>query len=364
MRIKSRFCTQVFVLTWTRLQRLSKMPACLNSESVFSVFRIGPFQLDSSALLAPMAGISDRPFRVLCRQHGAALAATEMLSSNPLLWNSPSSHLKRVHKDEVAPRVVQIAGADPLTIADAARLNEAQGAQIIDINMGCPVKKILKQASGSALLKDEALVAAILQAVVKAVSVPVTLKIRTGWSTEQRNGVTIARIAEDAGIQALAVHGRTRACMFNGHAEYDTIAAIKQSVQIPVIANGDITTPEQARYVLQYTGADAVMIGRGARGKPWIFREINHFLQTGVKLPALPDTLVETIVLAHVRELHAFYGDHLGLGYSRKNVAWYLENYPGAREFRSLFNTLDNISVQLEHIEQFFVVLRQQEHAA
>ena len=311
-----------------------------------------------------MAGISDRPFRILCRQHGAALAATEMLSSNPLLWNNQGSQLKRVHKDEVAPRVVQIAGADPFTIAEAARLNEEQGAQIIDINMGCPVKKILKQASGSALLKDEALVAKILEAVVKAVSVPVTLKIRTGWSPEQRNGITIARIAEDAGIQALAVHGRTRACMFNGNAEYDTIAAIKQSVQIPVIANGDITTPEQARHVLAYTGADAVMIGRGARGRPWIFREITHFLQTGTQLPALPATLVEKILLAHVRELHAFYGDHLGLGYTRKHVAWYLESYAGAREFRSLFNTLDSQSAQLEHIEQFFGDLQQREHAA
>jgi tRNA-dihydrouridine synthase B len=328
------------------------------------VFRIGPYQLDSQVLLAPMAGISDRPFRVLCRQHGAALAATEMLSSNPLLWNSHSSHLKRVHKDEVAPRVVQIAGADPLTIAEAARLNEEQGAQIIDINMGCPVKKILKQASGSALLKDEALVAQILNAVVKAVSIPVTLKIRTGWSPELRNGVTIARIAEDAGIQALAVHGRTRACMFNGNAEYDTIAAIKHNVRIPVVANGDITTPEQARHVLQYTGADGVMIGRAARGRPWIFREITHFLQTGSRLPAMPDSLVEKILLAHVRELHAFYGDHLGLGYSRKNVAWYLEAYPGAREFRSVFNTLESLGAQIEHIEQFFAALQLQEHAA
>ncbi|MES2625485.1 MAG: tRNA dihydrouridine synthase DusB [Pseudomonadota bacterium] len=328
------------------------------------MFRIGPFQLDSRVLLAPMAGISDRPFRVLCRQHGAALAATEMLSSNPLLQNNRRSHQKRIHKDEVAPRVVQIAGADPLTIADAARLNEDQGAQIIDINMGCPVKKILNQASGSALLKDEALVARILESVVKAVSVPVTLKIRTGWSPEQRNGVTIARIAEDAGIQALAVHGRTRACMFNGNAEYDTIAAIKQSIKIPVIANGDINTPEQARYVLQYTAADAVMIGRGARGRPWIFREINHFLQTGFKLPALTDNFVEKILLAHVRELHSFYGDHLGLGYTRKHVAWYLETYPGAREFRSVFNKLDSQSAQIEHIEQFFVSVQQQEHAA
>ncbi len=330
------------------------------------MFRIGPYQLDSRVLLAPMAGISDRPFRILCRQHGAALAATEMLSSNPLLWEG--SELKRVHKDEVAPRVVQIAGADPTTIAEAARLNEEHGAQVIDINMGCPVKKILKQASGSALLKDEALVAAILQSVVKAVKVPVTLKIRTGWSPEQRNGVTIARIAEDAGIQALAVHGRTRACMFNGNAEYDTIAAIKQSIKIPVIANGDINTPEQARYVLQYTGADAVMIGRAARGRPWIFREISHFLQTGSKLPPLPDAIVQKILLAHVRELHAFYGDHLGLGYTRKHVAWYLETYPGAREFRSLFNTLESRSAQIEHIEQFFAALQpslhEQEYAA
>jgi tRNA-dihydrouridine synthase B len=328
------------------------------------VLRIGPYQLDSSVLLAPMAGISDRPFRALCRQHGAALTATEMLSSNPLLYNSKGSQRRRIHKDELAPRVVQIAGADPLTIAQAARLNVEEGAQIIDINMGCPVKKILQQAAGSALLKDETLVANILKAVVKAVNVPVTLKIRTGWSPEMRNGLAIARIAEDAGIQALAVHGRTRACMFNGTAEYDTIAAIKQAVQIPVIANGDICTPQQARAVLQQTHADAVMIGRSARGKPWIFREIQHFLQTGTELPAMPDTLVELILLGHVRELHDFYGEHLGLGYTRKNVAWYLETYPGAREFRSMFNTLDSKNAQIEQIEQFFYSLSQRENAA
>lgn len=316
--------------------------------------QIGPYTLDSRVVLAPMAGISDRPFRTLCRQHGAALAATEMLSANPRMWVSEGSVRRRVHRDEAEPRIVQIAGADPVTLAEAARLNVEEGAQVIDINMGCPVKKILKQAAGSALLRDEALVTLLLKAVVAAVNVPVTLKIRTGWSPELRNGVTIARIAEDCGIAALAVHGRTRACMFNGDAEYDTMAAIKQSVRIPVLANGDITTPEKARAVLAHTGADAVMIGRGARGRPWIFREIEHFLRTGVHLPPMPVPHVHRIMRAHLQAIHAFYGEHLGLGYARKHTTWYLETFPGAREFRSEFNRVDSAAAQLDLIDRFF----------
>ena len=316
--------------------------------------RIGPYTLDSCVVLAPMAGISDRPFRALCRRFGAGVAATEMLSSNPQLLASPVSTLRRAHRDELEPRVVQIAGADPTALADFARFNVEQGAQVIDINMGCPVKKVLKQAAGSALLRDEVLVATLLKAVVAAVAVPVTLKIRTGWSPDLRNGVTIARIAEDCGISALAVHGRTRACMFNGDAEYDTIAAIKQSIRIPVTANGDITTPEKARAVLAHTGADAVMIGRGARGRPWIFREIEHFLRTGVHLPALPFVQIHQILSEHLRAIHAFYGEHMGLGYARKHTAWYLERFRGAREFRAEFNRVGSAAAQLELVDRFF----------
>jgi tRNA-dihydrouridine synthase B len=316
--------------------------------------QIGPYKLASRVVLAPMAGISDRPFRVLCRRFGAGVAATEMLSSNPLLLDSPVSALRRAHRDELEPRVVQIAGADPVALADFARFNVEQGAQVIDINMGCPVKKVLKQAAGSALLRDEALVATLLKAVVAAVEVPVTLKIRTGWSPDMRNGVTIAKIAEDCGIAALAVHGRTRACMFNGDAEYDTIAAIKQSIRIPVTANGDVTTPEKARTVLAHTGADAVMIGRGARGRPWIFREVEHFLRTGAHLPALPFAQVHRIVREHLQAIHAFYGEHMGLGYARKHTAWYLEPFAGAREFRAEFNRVGSAAAQLELVDRFF----------
>lgn len=316
--------------------------------------QIGPYILDSRVVLAPMAGISDRPFRTLCRQFGAAVAATEMLSSNPQLLGSPISALRRAHRSEAEPRVVQIAGADPDTLASFARFNVDEGAQVIDINMGCPVKKVLKQAAGSALLRDEALVATLLKAVVAAVDVPVTLKIRTGWSVEMRNGVTIAKIAEDCGIAALAVHGRTRACMFNGDAEYDTIAAIKQAIRIPVLANGDITTPEKARAVLAHTNADALMIGRGARGRPWIFREIEHFLRTGTHLPASSLTQIHRIVREHLQAIHTFYGEPMGLGFARKHAAWYLEPFAGAREFRAEFNRVDSGAAQLELLDRFF----------
>jgi len=311
-----------------------------------------------------MAGVSDKPFRILCRQFGAGLAATEMLSANLQVQNMKGSWLRGTHLDEAAPRTVQIAGSDPAMLAQAARLNVEHGAQIIDINMGCPVKKILKQAAGSALLRDEPLVQQILTAVVKAVDVPVTLKMRTGWSPDQRNGVRIARMAEDAGIQALAVHGRTRCDMFNGSAEFDTIAAIRHEIGIPLFANGDITTPEQARAVLLYTGADGVMIGRGAQGRPWIFREIQHYLDTGRALPPIPQDEIHRILRQHLEDLHTFYGSYPGIGFARKHTAWYLADFPGALEFRRCFNVVETLQEQLDLIDGFFAGLDQQEAAA
>lgn len=321
------------------------------------MIRIGPYQLSSRLLLAPMAGISDKPFRSLCRQFGAGLTTTEMLSASLQVQNTKGSWLRAVHIDEPEPRSVQIAGADPDTLAAAARLNVEQGAQIIDINMGCPVKKILKQASGSALLRDEALVGRILDAVVAAVDVPVTLKIRTGWDTGSRNGVRIARIAQAAGIQALAVHGRTRCDLFNGEAEYDTIAAIREVIDIPLIANGDIDSPMKAARVLEQCGADGIMVGRAARGRPWLFREICHYLDNGVVLPAPQPASIHQVLRRHVEELHAFYGSHPGLGFARKHCAWYLENLSGGRAFRARFNAADSLTEQLTLIDAFFVEL-------
>lgn len=331
---------------------------------VFPVIQIGPHQLGSRVVLAPMAGISDRPFRRLCRQFGAAVTATEMLSAQLQVNRPEGSQLRGIHRDEPSPRVVQIAGADPAMMAAAARLNVEQGAEIIDINMGCPVKKVLKQAAGSALLKDEPLVKEILQSVVQAVNVPVTLKIRTGWSPDLRNGITIARIAEDCGIRSLAVHGRTRACMFNGDAEYDTIAAIKAAIKIPVFANGDITSAEKALQVLTHTGADGIMIGRAARGCPWLFRDIDQYLRTRTLPQPLPLSFIHKLVVQHADDLHHFYGPQLGLGYVRKHVAWYLERYEGAREFRSHFNALDSAAAQLDCLHDFFLRLQQTDTAA
>ncbi len=330
----------------------------------FPVIQIGPHQLSSRVVLAPMAGISDRPFRRLCRQFGAAVTATEMLSAHVQMQNPAGSQLRGIHRDELSPRVVQIAGADPVMMAAAARHNVEQGAEIIDINMGCPVKKVLKQAAGSALLQDEPLVQAILRSVVQAVSVPVTLKIRTGWSPLLRNGVNIARIAEDAGIQALAVHGRTRACMFNGDAEYDTIAAIKAAISIPVFANGDINSAEKAKQVLDHTRADGVMIGRGARGRPWLFRDIEQFLRNATLPQPLPLSLIHKLVVQHAEDLHEFYGPQTGLGFVRKHVAWYLEPYAGAADFRRVFNTLDSADAQTDSLHEFFLHLQQTESAA
>jgi tRNA-dihydrouridine synthase B len=292
--------------------------------------RIGPYVLPSTVVLAPMAGVTDRPFRILCRQLGAGLAASEMLTSDIRLWNTPKSRLRRSHEGEPEPRVVQLAGADPAALAEAARLNVDQGAQIIDLNMGCPAKKVCGKLCGSALLKDESLVARILETVVSAVSVPVTLKIRTGWDHEHRNGVRIARIAESCGIQALAVHGRTRADFYDGTAEYETIRDIKSAIRIPVFANGDINAPQKAREVLDFTGADGVMIGRASHGAPWIFRAVNAFLSVGGQpgenaYTTLSRASVRDIILAHLDSLYAFYGEGTGVRIARKHLGWYCE---------------------------------------
>jgi tRNA-dihydrouridine synthase B len=316
--------------------------------------RIGPYTLPNRLILAPMAGVTDRPFRQLCRRLGAGLVVSEMVTSDVRLWNSRKSSLRLLHAGDPEPRSVQIAGGDPQMLAEAARKNVELGAQIIDINMGCPAKKVCNKAAGSALLRDEPLVREILAAVVGAVDVPVTLKIRTGWDRANKNGVTVAKIAEDAGIAALAVHGRTRADLYTGEAEYDTIAAIKQAVSIPVFANGDIDSPQKARTVLDATGADALLIGRAAQGRPWIFREIEHYLRTGETLPAPGLLEVERILLEHLATLHAFYGDEMGVRIARKHVGWYLATLPGAREFRAQFNRLDSTDAQCAHVRAFF----------
>ncbi|WP_212628943.1 tRNA dihydrouridine synthase DusB [Pseudomonas sp. KB-10] len=316
--------------------------------------RIGPYTLPNRLILAPMAGVTDRPFRQLCRRLGAGLVVSEMVTSDVRLWNSRKSSLRLLHAGDPEPRSVQIAGGDPQMMADAARKNVELGAQIIDINMGCPAKKVCNKAAGSALLRDEPLVREILDAVVGAVDVPVTLKIRTGWDRANKNGVTVAKIAEDAGISALSVHGRTRADLYTGEAEYETIAAIKQAVSIPVFANGDIDSPEKAKAVLDATGADALLIGRAAQGRPWIFREIEHYLRTGETLPAPSLLEVERILLEHLAALHAFYGELMGVRIARKHVGWYLATLPGAREFRAQFNRLDSTDAQCAHVRAFF----------
>jgi len=320
--------------------------------------RIGPYQLPNSLILAPMAGVTDRPFRLLCRRLGAGLAVSEMVIADSRLWNTRKSRLRLDHTGEPEPRSVQIAGGDPEMLANAARLNAEHGAQIIDINMGCPAKKVCNKAAGSALMKDETLVRDILEAVVGAVEVPVTLKMRTGWDRDHRNAVVIARMAEDAGIAALAVHGRTRADAYRGEAEYDTIAEVKQSVSIPVFANGDIDSPQQASRVLSVTGADGLLIGRAAQGSPWIFREIEHYLRTGENLPAPDLTEVETILVDHLRALYRFYGDTMGPRIARKHVGWYLQAHDLDRQFRRHFNVLDDSQAQIDAIHQFFAHIR------
>jgi tRNA-dihydrouridine synthase B len=321
--------------------------------------QIGPYKLKNNLVVAPMAGVTDRPFRMLCKRFGAGLAVSEMVTSNSLLYGSVKTLRRANHEGEVEPISVQIAGADPKMMAEAAKYNVDHGAQIIDINMGCPAKKICNVKAGSALLKDEPLVSQILKAVVAAVDVPVTLKIRTGWDKQNRNAVTVARMAEDIGVQALAMHGRTRACAYMGEAEYDTIAAVKQAINIPLIANGDITTPEKAKFVLDYTKADAVMIGRAAQGRPWIFREIEHYLATGTHM--LPPTVTEihTVMLEHLADLYDFYGDLTGMRVARKHISWYTKGLVGSANFRHHMNQLQTIEEQLGAINAFFGQLQQ-----
>ena len=324
--------------------------------------QIGNHILKNNLVVAPMAGVTDRPFRQLCKKMGAGLAVSEMVTSNSLLYGSEKTKRRANHEGEVDPISVQIAGADPKMMAEAARHNVDNGAQIIDINMGCPAKKICNVMAGSALLKDEPLVAQILKAVVNAVDVPVTLKIRTGWDKNNRNAVQIAKMAEDLGVQALAMHGRTRACLYTGDAEYDTIAAVKQAIKIPLIANGDITTPEKAKFVLDYTGADAVMIGRAAQGRPWIFREIDHFIKTGERLPPPEVTEIRSVMLAHLHDLSAFYGDLTGMRMARKHISWYTKGLKDSANFRHSMNTLQTIDLQLSAIDAFFNHLQTRDH--
>ncbi|WP_082491766.1 tRNA dihydrouridine synthase DusB [Duganella sp. Leaf126] len=320
---------------------------------------IGPHLLRNNVFVAPMAGVTDRPFRQLCKQLGAGYAVSEMAASNPRLWATEKSSRRTDHTGEMEPKAVQIAGADPQDLADCARFNVERGAQIIDINMGCPVKKVCNSWCGSALLQNVPLVREILAAVTGAVDVPVTLKFRTGWNRENRNALAIARIAEDAGIAMLTLHGRTRADGYTGDAEYDTIAAVKQSVRIPVVANGDITTPEKAKFVLDYTGADAVMVGRAAQGRPWIFREIAHFLQTGTHLPAPYVAEVRALMDEHLRAHYGFYGDYLGVRTARKHIGWYVRDLPGGEAFRQQMNLLESTDAQLAAVDQFFESQRQ-----
>ena len=316
--------------------------------------QIGSHILKNNLIVAPMAGVTDRPFRQLCKSMGAGMAVSEMVSSNSLLWGSEKTRRRANHEGEVDPISVQIAGADPAMMAEAARYNVAQGAQIIDINMGCPAKKICNVMAGSALLQDQPLVGRILDAVVGAVDVPVTLKIRTGWDTQHKNALAVARIAESAGIQLLAIHGRTRACAYAGHAEYDTIAAVKASVGIPVIANGDITTPEKAKYVLEYTKADAIMIGRAAQGRPWIFREISHYLATGEHLPLPEVAEIHRVLINHLHELYSFYGEYSGVRIARKHISWYTKGLVGSASFRHAMNQLQSTDQQLAAVNEFF----------
>lgn len=305
-------------------------------------------------MLAPMAGITDQPMRQLCCRMGAGLAVSEMVSANPKVWNTEKSKRRLVHHADAGIRSVQIAGCEPQELAFAAKVNVDNGAQIIDINMGCPAKKVNKKLAGSALLKEPRLVEQIVNAVVEAVSVPVTLKIRTGWCEDTKNAVEIAQIAEQSGIQSLVVHGRTRNDFYKGDAEYDTIKSVKESVSIPVVANGDITSADKAKYVLDYTGADAIMIGRGAQGRPWIFREINHFLETGQQLEAPSFEEVRLIVIEHVKELHKFYGEFMGVRFARKHTSWYTQMLNQGKEFRSIFNALETPNEQIDALNKYF----------
>jgi tRNA-dihydrouridine synthase B len=326
--------------------------------------KIGPYIFPNNVALAPMAGVTDRPFRQLCRRLGAGMAASEMICSDTRLWDSAKTRDRLNHEGEDQPVIVQIAGGDPGMVAEAARRSVALGGQLIDINMGCPAKKVCRRHAGSALLRDEDLVARILNAAVSAVNVPVTLKIRTGWDQDHRNGVRIARIAQDAGIQALAVHGRTRACRFGGSAEYSTIRKIVNAVSIPVLANGDIDSPEKAVAVLGATGAAGIMIGRAAQGRPWLFREVCFFLETGRKLTAPTAGEVRDIMLAHLDELYSFYGEFRGVRVARKHLSWYLVKRPESGLFRSQLVRAEVASEQHRLVRQYFDQTPQEELAA
>jgi tRNA-dihydrouridine synthase B len=326
--------------------------------------QIGPYLIDPPVVLAPMAGVTDKPFRLLCKRLGAGLAVSEMTNADPRLWHTRKSLQRMDHVGEPEPVSVQIAGYDPAMLAEAARFNVANGAQIIDINMGCPAKKVCNVWSGSALLQDEPLVARIVKAVVDAVEVPVTLKIRTGWDRQNKNALNIAHIAQDNGIAALAVHGRTRADKYEGDAEYDTITAVKAAVRIPVLANGDVSTPQQARRVLDITGADALMIGRGAQGRPWIFREIAHYLATGELLPEPEPAEVATILLGHLEQLYAFYGELQGVRIARKHLGWYAKDRPENAAFRQVVNRAESADTQLRLTREYFAALAAGERLA
>ena len=316
--------------------------------------RIGAYELVNNIFVAPMAGVTDRPFRQLCKRMGAGYAVSEMAASNPQLWHTDKSTRRMNHTGETAPIAVQIAGSDPAMLAHAAAFNVERGAQIIDINMGCPAKKVCSVAAGSALLRDEALVANILRAVVGAVDVPVTLKFRTGWDRAHKNALSIAHIAQDCGIQMLTLHGRTRADAYTGEAEYETIRAVKQSVQIPVVANGDIDSPQKAKFVLEATGADALMVGRAAQGRPWIFREIAAYLHDGSLIA--PPTVVEAkaVLIEHLHHHYEFYGEFVGVRTARKHIGWYVAGLKGGEAFRRRMNLLDSCSEQLSAVGAFF----------
>jgi tRNA-dihydrouridine synthase B len=319
--------------------------------------QIGAHQLRNGLFVAPMAGITDRPFRRIARRMGAALAVSEMVSSRPELRESRKTRLRQDHAGEAGPISVQIAGSDPAMLADAARHNAALGADIIDINMGCPAKKVCNVQAGSALLADEPLVGRILDAVVAAAGVPVTLKIRTGPAPERRNAARVARIAEAAGIQALAIHGRSRACMFNGQAEYDTIAEVKSQVRIPVIANGDVETPADAKRVLELTGADGIMIGRAAQGRPWLFRSIARYLESGEQMPPPAVTEIGALLAEHLEGLYDLYGEQQGARVARKHIGWTVRDLPGGEEFRRQVLRIDDARAQHCAVNDYFARL-------
>jgi len=324
--------------------------------------QIGPYRLKNNLIVAPMAGVTDRPFRQLCKRLGAGMAVSEMVTSNSLLYGSAKTKRRANHEGEVEPISVQIAGSDPTMMAEAAKYNAGEGAQIIDINMGCPAKKICNVMAGSALLKDEPLVGRILSAIVNAVpDTPVTLKIRTGWDRDSRNARTVLKIAQESGIRALAIHGRTRACGYSGDAEYDTIREVKAEAQIPIIANGDITTPQKARAVLEYTGADAIMIGRAAQGRPWLFREMAHFLATGTELAHPEVAEIQQLLIEHLDDLYRFYGAVAGPRMARKHIAWYTKGLADSASFRHAMNQLETAQQQIDAVNDFF--WRAREHS-